>query len=91
MAAPQGPFILSLVSEKNENLMPINPEMIGKKIEIAPFVYDQDDVIFYALSVGAGVAEIDFIYEKNLKVLPVQQTLFSRRPFSDPGLADNRK
>jgi len=61
---------LSLVSEKNENLMPINPEMIGKKIEIAPFVYDQDDVIFYALSVGAGVAEIDFIYEKNLKVLP---------------------
>jgi hypothetical protein len=38
-----------------------------KKIEIAPFVYDQDDVIFYALSVGAGVAEIDFIYEKNLK------------------------
>jgi acyl dehydratase len=50
--------------------MPINLDMIGKKIEIAPFVYDQDDVIFYALSVGAGVAEMDFIYEKNLKVLP---------------------
>jgi hypothetical protein len=33
MAAPQGPFILSLVSEKNENLMPINLEMIGKKTE----------------------------------------------------------
>ena len=25
--------------------MPMNLEMIGEKIEIAPFVYDQDDVI----------------------------------------------
>lgn len=32
--------------------------------------YTEDDVILYALSVGAGVDELDFVYEKNLKVLP---------------------
>lgn len=50
--------------------MALNLEMIGRRIELEPFVYDEDDVIFYALSVGAGVDELDFIYEKNLKVLP---------------------
>jgi acyl dehydratase len=50
--------------------MPLNMELIGKKNEPAPFEYNQDTVILYALGVGAGVDELDFVYEKNLKVLP---------------------
>ncbi|MCG6908537.1 MAG: enoyl-CoA hydratase [Deltaproteobacteria bacterium] len=50
--------------------MPLNLELIGKKTEPTPFTYNQDSVILYALGVGAGVDELDFVYEKNLKVLP---------------------
>lgn len=45
-------------------------ELIGKKTEPTPFEYNQDTAILYALGVGAGVDELDFVYEKNLKVLP---------------------
>jgi len=48
----------------------LNLDIIGKKLEAEPFTYDRDTVILYALGVGAGVDELDFIYEKNLKVLP---------------------
>ena len=50
--------------------MSLNLDIIGKKLEAEPFTYDRDTVILYALGVGAGVDELDFIYEKNLKVLP---------------------
>jgi acyl dehydratase len=50
--------------------MAINLDIIGKEIETPPFKYDQDTVILYALGVGAGIDELDFVYEKNLKVLP---------------------
>ena len=50
--------------------MSLNLDIIGQKLEAAPFTYDRDTVILYALGVGAGVDELDFIYEKNLKVLP---------------------
>lgn len=50
--------------------MSINLDIIGKRFETSPSTYDQDTVILYALGVGAGVDEVDFIYEKNLKVLP---------------------
>ena len=50
--------------------MSLNLDIIGKKLEAEPFTYDRDMVILYALGVGAGVDELDFIYEKNLKVLP---------------------
>ena len=50
--------------------MALNRDLIGKKTERIPFTYDQDAVILYALGIGAGVDELHFIYEKNLKVFP---------------------
>ncbi|MCF8095064.1 MAG: MaoC family dehydratase N-terminal domain-containing protein [Desulfobacteraceae bacterium] len=50
--------------------MGINLDMIGKKTEAVPFTYNEDTVILYALGIGAGVDELDFVYEKNLKVFP---------------------
>lgn len=50
--------------------MAINLDVIGKKMDSVPFRYDEDTVILYALGIGAGVQELDFVYEKNLKVFP---------------------
>ncbi|MBW2369477.1 MAG: MaoC family dehydratase N-terminal domain-containing protein [Deltaproteobacteria bacterium] len=51
--------------------MALNPAVIGKKSESEPFTYDKDSVILYALGIGAGVEnELDFLYEKDLKVFP---------------------
>lgn len=50
--------------------MAVNLDVIGKTLGPVPFKYNQDTAILYALGVGAGVDELDFIYEKNLKVLP---------------------
>jgi acyl dehydratase len=50
--------------------MSLNLDIIGKKLTVKPFTYDQDTAILYALGVGAGVDELDFVYEKGLKVLP---------------------
>lgn len=50
--------------------MALNHEAIGKKI--GPFTrkYSWRDVILYALAVGAGSDEMEYCYEKQLKVLP---------------------
>ena len=48
--------------------MALNLESIGKEVEPTMFEYDQDRVILYALGIGAGVDELDFVYEKALKV-----------------------
>jgi acyl dehydratase len=50
--------------------MAINPDVVGKKIESEPFSYTEDTVMLYALGIGAGLDEINFIYEKELKVFP---------------------
>jgi acyl dehydratase len=50
--------------------MTINTDIIGKKLEPISFTYNPDSVMLYALGIGAGVDELDFVYEKNLKVLP---------------------
>ncbi|MBU2550562.1 MAG: MaoC family dehydratase N-terminal domain-containing protein [Proteobacteria bacterium] len=51
--------------------MAINLELVGKKSDPEPFKYDQYRVILYALGIGAEVdQELDFVYEKNLKVFP---------------------
>ena len=50
--------------------MPINLDILNKAMGPVPFSYDQDTVILYALGIGAGVKGPDFIYEKNLKVIP---------------------
>jgi acyl dehydratase len=50
--------------------MALNLDIIGKQLESEPFTYTEDQVILYALGIGAGVKELDFVYEKSLKVLP---------------------
>ncbi len=50
--------------------MTLNLDAVGRRI--GPFTkpYTWKDVVLYALGVGAGVAELDYCYEKDLKVLP---------------------
>ena len=50
--------------------MALNLDLIGKKIGPIPFTYGRDTVILYAIGIGAGVEELDFVYEKSLKVFP---------------------
>ena len=50
--------------------MAINLDAVGEKTEALPFTYNEDDVILYALGLGAGVDQLDYVYEKNLKVFP---------------------
>jgi acyl dehydratase len=56
--------------------MPINPaEALAAKFPLAETSYEVDDVILYHLGIGAGVPqtdanELEYTYEKNLKVLP---------------------
>ena len=50
--------------------MALNLDAIGKKI--GPFTkdYTWKDAVLYALGVGAGFSDLDYCYEKNLKVIP---------------------
>jgi NAD(P)-dependent dehydrogenase (short-subunit alcohol dehydrogenase family)/acyl dehydratase/putative sterol carrier protein len=50
--------------------MALNLDAIGKKI--GPFTkdYSWKDAVLYALGVGAGFSDLDYCYEKNLKVIP---------------------
>jgi NAD(P)-dependent dehydrogenase (short-subunit alcohol dehydrogenase family)/acyl dehydratase/putative sterol carrier protein len=50
--------------------MALNLDAIGKKI--GPFTkeYTWKDAALYALGVGAGFYDLDYCYEKNLKVIP---------------------
>lgn len=50
--------------------MAINTDIIGKKRENPPFKYEQKDAILYALGIGTELDELDFLYEKDLKVFP---------------------
>jgi acyl dehydratase len=57
--------------------MALNLEVVGKSIKARSFRYGPDQVILYALGIGAGPGEIEFIYEKGLKVYPT----FAVAPF----------
>jgi len=48
--------------------MPIDLSAVGKKLEPTTYSYEEWDVILYALGVGAE--ELEFLYERDLKVLP---------------------
>ena len=50
--------------------MALNMDAIGKKIGPLRKDYDWKDVVLYALGVGAGFDELEYTYEKNLKVIP---------------------
>src|SRR3990172_8939022 len=48
--------------------MPIDLSVVGKRLEPTTHTYTERDVMLYALGVGAD--ERQFIYERDLKVLP---------------------
>jgi len=50
--------------------MALNPDAIGKPLGPVTKDYTWKDVVLYALGVGAGFEEIEYCYEKDLKVLP---------------------
>ena len=50
--------------------MALNLDAINKKIGPLTKSYGWKDVALYALGVGAGFDELDFVYEKKLKVIP---------------------
>jgi acyl dehydratase/putative sterol carrier protein len=50
--------------------VPLKVDAIGKKIGPLIKDYTWKDVILYALGIGAGFHEIDYTYEKRLKVIP---------------------
>ncbi len=50
--------------------MALNLDAVGKKIGPVSKDYTWKDVILYALGVGAGFSELEYTYEKDLKVIP---------------------
>ncbi|HPU00356.1 MAG: hypothetical protein GX890_02735 [Firmicutes bacterium] len=52
--------------------MPIDPQIVGKELKPLEYVYQNRDVILYALGIGAGAEEdeLKFVYENELQVLP---------------------
>lgn len=50
--------------------MPVDLSMVGKKLDATQYTYTEKDVMLYALGVGAGTDELQFTYERDLKVLP---------------------
>jgi len=51
--------------------MPIDLSAIGKKLGSVEHTYTQRDVMLYALGVGCGTDDLQFVYERDLKVLPM--------------------
>ena len=47
---------------------PLSPDAVGLELPATSFRYDERDVMLYALGIGAS--ELDFVYERNLKVVP---------------------
>ncbi len=50
--------------------MALNLDAIGEKIGPIEKEYTWKDVILYALGVGAGFDDLEYVYEKELKVIP---------------------
>ena len=50
--------------------MAIDISAVGKELAASTYEYTERDVMLYALGVGATTDELDFVYEKNLQVLP---------------------
>ena len=50
--------------------MSLNTSAIGKKIGPATSQYGWKDLVLYAVGVGAGFGELEYVYEDKLKVIP---------------------
>lgn len=55
--------------------MALNFDMLGREMDPVATPHTKDQVILYALGIGAGEDELDFIYEKTLKVFPTFATI----------------
>jgi len=50
--------------------MAIDLSLVGQKLPVTTFEYDDRDVMLYALGVGASTDELQYVYERGLKVIP---------------------
>ena len=50
--------------------MALNLDVLGQTIGPMTKEYTWRDVVLYALGVGSGFSELDYCYEKDLKVIP---------------------
>ncbi|MHC4487457.1 MAG: SDR family NAD(P)-dependent oxidoreductase, partial [Planctomycetota bacterium] len=50
--------------------MALNLDAVGKKIGPTTKAYTWKDAVMYALGVGAGFSDLEYCYEKDLKVIP---------------------
>ena len=50
--------------------MPIDLSIVGKRLAPITHTYTERDAMLYALGVGAGTDDLQFTYERDLKVLP---------------------
>ena len=50
--------------------MPVDLSAIGKKLPSSTYDYTEREIMLYALGVGVGTDELQFVYERDLKVLP---------------------
>jgi (3R)-3-hydroxyacyl-CoA dehydrogenase / 3a,7a,12a-trihydroxy-5b-cholest-24-enoyl-CoA hydratase / enoyl-CoA hydratase 2 len=50
--------------------MAIDLSLVGQRLPPSTFEYTDRDVILYALGVGAGTDELQYVYERGLKVIP---------------------
>ena len=50
--------------------MPVDLKAVGKKLGAVTHTYTERDVMLYALGVGCGTDDLQFTYERDLKVLP---------------------
>src|SRR5437762_10040421 len=50
--------------------MPVDVKAVGRKLEAVTHTYEERDVMLYALGVGCGTDDLQFTYERDLKVLP---------------------
>jgi len=60
--------------------MALNLKTIGKKIESIVTEYSWKDIVLYALGVGAGFNELEYVYENKLKVMPSFGTTITHHP-----------
>ena len=50
--------------------MPVDLKAVGKKLGAVTHTYGERDVMLYALGVGCGTDDLQFTYERDLRVLP---------------------
>jgi len=57
--------------------MPIDLSYVGKKLEPVTHAYAEKDVMLYGLGVGCGPDDLQFVYERELRVLPTFSVIVS--------------